>query len=138
MRVTTAIGACGLVLLLLASVALPQAGAQSTATGSASVGARGPALGGATSSYQLDWWAADAGGFASGGQYTMECAAGRSEAGVLSSERYTLSGGIPYDVPEPATPAATPTSTTPPPPTPSPTGPAPGAHRVYLPVTLRE
>ena len=122
MRVRTTLGLCGLVLLLLASVALSHAGAQSMAT----------------SSYQLDWWAASPGGLASGGQYTMECAAGRSEAGMLSSERYTLSGGISYDVPEPTLPAATPTSTTPPAPTPSPTGPVPGAHRVYLPVTLRE
>jgi hypothetical protein len=130
MRVTTAIGVLSLLLLILASVALAQAGAQGVASG--------PILNGTSDEYRLHSWAVSPGGSAAGGPYTIECAAGRSEAGVLSSERYTLSGGIPYDVPEPATPAATPTSTTPPPPTPSPTGPAPGAHRVYLPVTLRE
>jgi hypothetical protein len=124
MRVQTTLGVCGLVLLLLTSVALSHVGAQSTATR--------PARGGAASTYHLDWWAASPGGMASGGQYTMECAAGRSEVGVLSSDRYTLSGGISFDVPEPTMPS-TPTVTTPPPTTPS-----PGAHRVYLPVTLRE
>jgi hypothetical protein len=79
MRVTTTLGMCGLVLLLLASAALSQVGAQGAVS---------------RDDYQLEGWAVSPGGSAAGGPYTMECAAGLPDAGELSSDRYTLVGGL--------------------------------------------
>lgn len=105
MRVTTAMGVACMVLLLVASAALSQVGAQGVANG--------PVLRAASADYQLDFWIASPGGSASGGPYTVECAAGQAEVGTMSSDQYTVSGGVwGGEV-------------------------VPPSHRVYLPIILR-
>jgi hypothetical protein len=86
MRATATIGRLCLVPLLLVSLALCKVGAQGKTSA--------PALRVTSDDYQLDFWIANPGGSASGGPYTVECAAGQAEVGTMSSDRYTVSGGV--------------------------------------------
>jgi hypothetical protein len=86
MKVTTAFTVACLILLLVASAALSQVGAQGSMSGHV--------LHATSADYRLDFWIANPGGSASGGPYTVECAAGQAEVGTMSSDRYTVSGGV--------------------------------------------